>query len=481
VKGSPLKSPAASFFSPDNYRLWILACLAQLLLIAAPFMWAPQFAVIGLGLVAAGVAVLFSVQRALLLTLVLSIVVPGSMQTAFNLPGGIRFQEALLLAVAFMAFIDWVYRRHLGVRPSPADLPLAVFLLCVAGATAVGLLHGYGLMPALRDARYPYYYLVFFLVTHFVDRDAAIRLFAPALVLAGVMVSFGYILEFFGAIDLSTGTSFVRVARLQGLIMPVSVLLLFNQVVHDPRRYPRILLLLLFLPMGLSLVLTVGRSMWVALTVGLIATIYMRDFARPQEQRNRWRTFFLVGAIVGLMGLVVIFLQNITGATIGAHVIERSSGLLDLARAPTLLGRLFSYSATLEEVGRYPFLGSGMGATLSYPLFNFDLGIFETWTTWTIDSLYLTLLFKMGVVGLVAFAWLLLRCLRLAYRSFRDSAHGKNSEAETSLQALSSGLVAVICAQAAMGFSDGSMVNGRFALVYGVIFGLIAVLARRRA
>ena len=84
----------------------------------------------------------FSVRRALLLTLMLSVVVPGSFQSAFNLPAGIRFQEALLLAVGFLAFIDWVYRRHLDVRPSPLDGPLLAFLALCVGATAVGLAQG---------------------------------------------------------------------------------------------------------------------------------------------------------------------------------------------------------------------------------------------------------------------------------------------------------------------------------------------------
>ena len=101
------------FFTPGNYRLLGLFCLTQLLLVAAPFMWAPHFAVAGLLLLAGGAAVAFSVRRALLLTLMLSVVVPGSIQSAFNLPAGIRFQEALLLTVGFLALIDWVYRRHL--------------------------------------------------------------------------------------------------------------------------------------------------------------------------------------------------------------------------------------------------------------------------------------------------------------------------------------------------------------------------------
>ena len=36
--------------------------------------------------------------------------------------------------------------------------------------------------------------------------------------------------------------------------------------------------------------------------------------------------------------------------------------------------------------------------------------------------------------------------------------------------------MAILVAMAVLGISNGSMVNGRFALVFGVLFGLIAVV-----
>ena len=95
-------------------------------------------------------------------------------------------------------------------------------------------------------------------------------------------------------------------------------------------------------------------------------------------------------------------------------------------------------------------------------------------TTWTLDSLYLSLLVKSGLIGTLAFLWLLWSVLRLARQTF------KNAE-EPHVRAFAAAATAVIIAMAALGVSDGSMVNGRFALVYATLFGLIAVVGNRKA
>ena len=91
--------------------------------------------------------------------------------------------------------------------------------------------------------------------------------------------------------------------------------------------------------------------------------------------------------------------------------------------------------------------------------------------SWTIDSLYLTLLWKMGLVGLAAFAWMGYRLLRLAYRTFKQSD-------DPQVRAFASGALALLMGMGVLGISDASMVNGRFALVFATIFGMIAVVAR---
>ena len=211
---------------PDNRYLLVCAGLLQIVLVATPIYFAPQvfWAVPALAL-ALGFF-LFSVERTLWLLLIVTIALPASLLASLVLPGGLRLQEGFLLLACFFALIDWVYRRDLRILHTAADGPVLAFLLVVVFSVAVGFLHGNSVSVIWRDARFPLYFITFFLVTNFVDAESALRRYAPLLVLLGLLVALEYVLEFVGAIDLSVGDSFVRVARLQGMVLPLALLLL---------------------------------------------------------------------------------------------------------------------------------------------------------------------------------------------------------------------------------------------------------------
>ena len=456
---------------PDNWRLLLAVCLGQVVLITLPALWSLPY----IGLLSAGLLglcfAMFSVERTLLVLVFLNIVVPFKVLMLLRLPGGLRLQEVLLLAALGFALIDLLYRRGLALRTSHADLPVFAFLSATLLSTIVGLMHGHSLSLILRDVRYPLYYLVFFLVTNFVDRKAVLRVFLPLFVLAGLVVSIEYILEFLGAIDLSMGVRFIRVARLQGVILPLALLFIVNQLIYDtPGRYRRAVLFLGLVPIGLAFVLTVGRAMWVAFGVGLVATVWLHNLDQPATRRGVWRTALLIFTLLAFLGTTVFLFQRFTGTAITAHAVERSRTFVDYGRDIHVLGRLLSYAAAQEAIVQHPLLGNGQGATLTFPAFNPERERFEIWTTWSLDSLYLTLWFKMGLIGLAGFAWMGLRALRLSYRTFRYAQ-------EPRIRAFAGGAVAILVAMAVLGISNGSMVNGRFALVFGVLFGLIAVVA----
>ena len=217
---------------PDNRRLLIGIAVLQVLLIALPGLWGTRMIWLPTGLLIATSFVLFSVQRTLLVLLLLNIILPSEVLKMLILPGGFRFQEGLFLAALLFAVIDLIYRRNLKIRSSPADLPVLCFLLITALSVMIGFWQGNLTTVILRDARFPFYYVVFFLVVNFANREEALERFLPVFVLATLGVGFEYILEFLGAIDLSVGSRFVRVARLQGIALPL--VLIFS----SPRTVP---------------------------------------------------------------------------------------------------------------------------------------------------------------------------------------------------------------------------------------------------
>jgi hypothetical protein len=456
---------------PDNPRLLAGAVLLQAALVAGPALWDVRYMGIFSGLLVAAALALFSVRRTLALALLASVVLPEKILTLLILPGGLRLPEGLLIAAIGFALIDLVHDRGLRVRPSGADLPVLVFLAVAVLSALIGVLHGNLTTVILRDLRFPLYYGVFFLVVQFVDGRTAMRGLLMILIVGGLAVSGEYVLEFLGAIDLSMGSRFVRVARLEGVVLPVALLFVVNQFVHAPERYGRPILGAAFLLLSLAFVLTVGRGMWVAFGVGLIASVALWHRGRPKEQRQTGRAVLIVAALlIGLTGSVLLF-QRATGAAVGAHALERSRTFVDFARDVHVLGRLSSYLTTLEAVVRHPLLGSGQGATLWFLGFNQEQNRFESTEAWTVDNLYLALTWKMGLVGLAAFIWLGVRIARLAIQTFRAAP-----DPET--RAFAGGAVATLAGMTAFGLSDAAMVSGRLALVFGILYGMIAVAHR---
>lgn len=454
---------------PDNHWLIVLAALTAVLVTAVPLllMGTVLHIVLAGGAIVAAGAVMFSPRRAVAALVVVTAVLPATLVDATRLPLGLRPWELILVAALVFVIIDLVLSDGLRLRRTRVDGLVLAFLAVACLGAAVGAWHGFEAI--LRNARYPFYYISFFLVLQAVDRRDVTRLFAPVMVAIGAVVSLEYVLEFLGAIDLSTGEKFVRIGRRQGIVLPLSLLVIANWIVHDPRRWGRPLLLGLFLLTGLGFALTLGRGMWASFGLGLMVSVWLWHKGQPVAQRRPLKGIAMaVGLVLALTATVLVF-QRITGASISAHAVERSRTFLDYSRDIQVLSRLLNYATALGEIADHPILGAGQGATVTSYSFDPETNRFETWTAWTLDSLYLTLWLKMGLAGLLLFPWLVFRVMQAGIRVFHRSR-------DPSERAFAAAAVATLAGMLLLGISDGSMVNGRFAAVFAVLFGLVMVL-----
>ena len=298
----------SSWATPDNGWVVAGAALAVALVTAVPMLLlgTALHIVLVAGALVSVVAILFSPRRALVALVVVISVLPATLIDVTRLPLGLRPWELILLAALLFAVIDFIFFDGLRLRRTRADGLVVAFL----GAAGIGALVGawYGHEAILRNARYPFYYLCFFLVLQAVDRRDVTRLFAPVFVVIGAVVSAQYILEFLGAIDLSTGKNFVRIGRRQGIVLPVSLLVIANCMVHDPRRWGRGPMLGLFLFTGLGFALTMGRGMWASFGLGLVVSVWLWHKGQPVEQRRAWKGIALAfGLVLTLTATVLIF------------------------------------------------------------------------------------------------------------------------------------------------------------------------------
>jgi len=459
----------SSFLRPDNRRLLASVCVAMLALVAVPVLWSVQYVLLIAPTMVLTALILFSVPRTLIAGTALTILIPAQYYLQVRFPMDFRLAEACLIAASLFAAIEITHRNGWQLKRSAADRAVALFLLAAILSAGVGYYYGNETSLILRNLRFPLYYFAFYLFTQSVDSPVlAARMFSTLAVLTGLAISVAFVLEFLEVIDLSgLGTDSFRVARRQGIMLPIALLLAINQFLHDPRRYGRLLPVAVLLVTGMALSLTLARGMMVATIFGFTVAVWLRY----REQHRAWRSLLMtVLALAVLAGTAVMF-QRVTGTALTAHAVERSRTFVDYQSDVLFVSRLLGYGEAIELIKERPILGSGQGTTLTSYTFDIDAKRFERWTSWTLDSAYLTLWMKMGLPGLIAFGYLCFKIMSLSWYAFRHASDPR-------LKAFAASSVSILAAFLVLGLSDGTMIGGRFALLFAMLFGSVAVVAR---
>ncbi len=457
------------FLHPGNRRLIAGVCVVLVGLMAVPMLWSVEYALLIAPTLLVTGLILFSVPRTLLAGAAVTILVPAPYYIQIQFPLDFRLAEACLIAASLFAVVEITHRNGWKLKRSAVDGAVAVFLLTAAVSAGVGYYYGNETSLILRNLRFPLYYFVIYLITQSIDSPAAAaRSFSTLAVLTGVVISITFILEFVGLIDLSglEQESF-RVARRQGILLPIALLLATNQLLQDPRRYGRLLPAAVFVVTGLGLSLTLARGMLIATIFGFAMAVWLRY----REQYRAWRSLLMTLLALSLLIGTALMFQRVTGTALTAHAVERSRTFVDYQSDVLFVSRLLGYGEALEAIQERPILGSGQGSTVTSYTFDIDSKQFERWISWTLDSLYLTLWMKMGLPGLIAFIYL---CTRIVSLSSYTLKHSEDPR----LKAFGASSISILAAFLVLGLSDGTMVNGRFTLLFGMLFGCVAVVAR---
>ena len=405
--------------SPRNAALTIGICLVQLGILVLPIPVGGQAAAAFLVLIVVSAYVMMSsVSNATLFLIFASTIIPGYISEDFLiLPMDLKFAEGLFLAVLFLALLT-ALKDRVALPPTRLDRPISLFLALVVFSCGVGIYLGHSVSQLLRDVRYPLYYGLFFVVTAFFPRGKH-QTFLNVIILIAFIVGVEYLIEFMSLINLSISGTFERVARVEGLLLPIGTLILGVAWLYAPGRHIRLVGGIALIPIALAFVLTVGRGMWISAGTGFFALgfLYLRDRQRI-GLKNAW---VIAGVPLMVIAMGLVF-QAVTQTGVMAVAARRLARIQTFEEDHSISGRLVSYQNALTKIERRPVMGGGHGETVTFPVVK--TAVPHIAILGAVDNVYLTILLRMGVVGLAAFLWIYLRGLRLAYRLFQHSDQG---------------------------------------------------------
>ena len=452
----------SDFFDPAKPNLLILMCLGQVLLIALPFLVNDALAVILVLSLLSAIALFGSLTLSVLYLCFTAAVVPSWVYEDYLLlPLGFKFYEGLLAVVMGIAGLNyllegrWNWRRHTFL-----DRPMCVLLGLVVFSCLLGLIYGQSISQMLRDVRYPLYYVLFFVITWFFD----IRRFSTFLhlfLLIAAIVGIEYLFEFLLQVDTDIAGGFVRVARLEGIVLPMGILIIAAILLFEARAYRRAWAWCAILPIGLALVLTMGRGMWISLFVGLGSLAALTVLDKQAAPRRLSRLFIVILVPLLLLAMGYIFQQQ-TRAAVSDMALDRVT-----RSAEAISGRLISYGNALEKIRQRPLLGGGHGETVT-SLVTFPPPP-QILTVGAVDNVYLTIGMRMGLVGIAAFLWVFGFGLWRAYLLFQQSS-------DAYVRLFCAAFIAIYAALLVYGMADATLFANRLIFIHATFLGLIARL-----
>ena len=458
----------ATFWRPGNRRLLIAVCAAQLLVIALPFQTHDMLPAIVVLVLISALALFGSSTTAILYLCFTAAIVPSWFYDDYlTLPFGFKFYEGLLALVAILAGLHWLMDGRLNwPNRTRLDRPVIALLLLLVFSIGLGLYYGQSTSQIARDVRYPFYYALFFVVTGFFDLRK-FRLFFAVVVASAAIVGLEYFWELVQTVNLRIAGDFYRVARIEGLMFPIGALVVAAILLYDTRAHAKVMALIGLAPIALALILTVGRGMWIGTLVGLMCLGGLTILDQRAGGMRLRRLVLLVFVPLIAIGLGYVLHKN-TGIGVGQTAAMRVGRALGYERDVTLAGRFVSYAAALREIRNRPLLGGGHGATVSYLVVH-TAEKPSIMITGAVDNVYLTILMRMGLVGLAAFLWVFLLALWMAYRLFQRS-----EDADTRL--FCAAFIAVYSGLLVYSLADPTMFGNRLIFFHATFLGILGRL-----
>ena len=366
--------------------------------------------------------------------------------------------DALYLLILFM-FIGQISLRGRGVHKGTMFGWGFLLIFAVFGTSAfLGVYYGNSLPVLLKELRILGYYGVFFAAVPFFGETRWIRWFF-------VIVVAGALLAAFDTVYTYNALRLFRFYTRQVHVFLFVIPLLISLAIFDRHRLRRWFYAVAAVPVLTAVLISQTRGSWVGIAIAALLSITLSVWKRMRG-RKRIAAFLSLSAVTLI---VVLFAYRLMGGESQARsefTESRVQSVTELGTDYSMMMRVNSYMTVARKIQERPLLGHGLGDTATYLFFG------EYSTQNNVDSTYLTILWKMGILGLTAFLLLYTALLIRAFRLYRTT--------DSSVHAvLSATVLAAFSGYLILGTISPVLITYRFNFFFGLVFAMIEAISLR--
>lgn len=349
--------------------------------------------------------------------------------------------QSLILRTWFLAIFAafWIY-RHIKDKdyslhiPHYLKTPLLLIILVIAWAISNGLIQGNGLQLVLQDAMLYFFLFLLFpaiafkdkikpyikpIVTAFIIGSAVFSLVTFIIYASGLGTLPDWYYHWFrniaGGKITDLGYNFFRIVLPEHIFIIPIILVLASKLMHN---YKNKFLWLLMLASTFVLTLNFSRIYFLALAAGLMILAL-------KQPLKRWVAISSAVVLSVFFIFTSLFFIASHGNSIGLELIGlRAGGAASPQSEASGAIRMAILPDALNKIKQHPWLGNGLGTTITYT----DPVSGESVTRTQFDWGYLEMIAELGIVGSLLFIYFLLIILyRLAGIAYSKKSIYTNS------------------------------------------------------
>jgi O-antigen ligase len=183
--------------------------------------------------------------------------------------------------------------------------------------------------------------------------------------------------------------------------------------------------------LGIGVFLSNARTLYVELAFMLFLMAILRPGTWSKVRKIRLKAL-IIGSLVVAFGIGILAQTRVGSAFIDRSFEQLISGTVDYQDDPNAVFRLSAWAETLSLAAQHPLFGIGYGVILDP--FTFELAKqgsaqqeYSVHTDTRPHNTYLTVLYQMGLAGLIALLCLLFQFFGSGWKTLRRSQHDATS------------------------------------------------------
>ena len=392
-----------------NIWIFYLFLLLQIALVLFLY-WEPIYTIMALTLIAFLIITAFDPGKIFLVLIALVLIVPAGNYVVrpFFWGYNLKILYVMITLIGFLCLLEILTRRR--EYKVPKFYPVMFFfIIWVTFSALVGLLTNHNAKNIQEDYLVLMLYGLLFLIPTLINQKKEFNYLLKIFIVGTLIIAIEYIVIF---VFHTMRGEFVRINPNQGQVflftIPLCIGIISGTNISRLKKY--LITAVIAIALG-AVAITLTRGLWIALMISTVTMILL--FFRKINKRI---LFGSVGVVLFGSFLLLVYVRIRTGIDIWSLLFTRLSTIFELSQVSSLQLRISQVQLVLQQIISNPVLGHGLGKQI----FSSYIGAAAR-VTW-IDNSYLSLLWKLGLIGTIPFVLLLIYALKVSIRSFKDTA-----------------------------------------------------------